>query len=438
MRRFISRFAILLGAIWLMAFSTVAAQSNDEAVVRAVLFFSPTCSHCHKVINELILPMIEQYGDTLQIMGVDTTQEEGAALYQAAIERYQIPSPRRGVPTMVVGETVLVGSGEIPSQFPTIVEEGLAGEGIAWPDIPGFEPELAPAEEAESEPLPPEEAEPKEVEVTAPSAAENTDTAAVEATAVSASEETEAVPAEAAAEIPAGETKPESAEDTAPASTGGPASNLAEAAIPPIVEEAAGPSDPVGITLASAILGAMIVAIGFAAWRITGALDYLLQMYQLEHSLPSQLKTWLIPLLTLAGLGVAAYLSYVEITHVEAVCGPIGECNIVQSSVYATILGIPIAVLGMLNYLAIGILWVGQKFTNDRLANLSALSLLGLTLFGVLFSIYLTYLEIFVIQAVCLWCLSSAVITTVLMLAVLFPLTRVFSPNQKVHRASTA
>jgi uncharacterized membrane protein len=118
------------------------------------------------------------------------------------------------------------------------------------------------------------------------------------------------------------------------------------------------------------------------------------------------------------GLGVAAYLAYVETNQVKAVCGPIGECNIVQTSDYARILGIPVAVLGVLNYLVIGVLWAGQRLPARRWANLSALGLLGLTFFGVLFSIYLTCLELFVIHAICAWCLCSAVVTMLTMFLV--------------------
>ena len=123
---------------WLMIPGMITAQSNDEPVVQAVLFYSPTCYHCHYVITEVIIPMVDEYGEQLQILGVDTTQAGGQQLYQAAIERYQIPQARRGVPTLVIGETVLVGSGEIPEQFPKIVETALTDGGIAWPDIPNL------------------------------------------------------------------------------------------------------------------------------------------------------------------------------------------------------------------------------------------------------------------------------------------------------------
>jgi uncharacterized membrane protein len=166
------------------------------------------------------------------------------------------------------------------------------------------------------------------------------------------------------------------------------------------------------------VLAGMLAALGYAAWRVGTARQRLLQ---LDCNPLTYAKTWAIPLLSLVGLGIATYLAYVEITHVEALCGPIGECNIVQSSSYALILGIPVAVWGVLHYLAVGALWVGKKYLVGRLANLTTLGLLGLTLFGTLFSIYLTCLELFVVRAICTWCLGSAVTTTILMLLVVRP-----------------
>jgi uncharacterized membrane protein len=107
---------------------------------------------------------------------------------------------------------------------------------------------------------------------------------------------------------------------------------------------------------------------------------------------------------------------------VEAVCGPFGECNIVQSSPYAQLFGIPIAVYGVLFYLIVGNLWWIQRHLRLALQKLSHLGLIGLTLFGTCFSIYLTCLELFVIRAICAWCLSSAVLTTILLLITVFRL----------------
>jgi uncharacterized membrane protein len=129
------------------------------------------------------------------------------------------------------------------------------------------------------------------------------------------------------------------------------------------------------------------------------------------------LPVWLVPVLSILGAGVAAYLSYVEYTQVEAVCGPIGNCNAVQGSTYATLFGIlPVGIGGLLGYLGIILAWLLGKLDLGGTGKSFNLILWGFTLLGLLFSIYLTFLEPFVIGATCLWCLSSAVIMTALFL----------------------
>jgi uncharacterized membrane protein len=95
----------------------------------------------------------------------------------------------------------------------------------------------------------------------------------------------------------------------------------------------------------------------------------------------------------------------------------VGDCNTVQQSEYARLFGIlPIGVLGLAGYAAILVAWGIARYGRGRLADLSALSLLAMTASGTLFSIYLTFLEPFVIGATCAWCLTSAILMTVLML----------------------
>ena len=119
---------------------------------------------------------------------------------------------------------------------------------------------------------------------------------------------------------------------------------------------------------------------------------------------------------------MAGYLSYVETSQVEAVCGPVGDCNTVQQSEYARLFGVlPIGVLGMVGYVSILLAWMGMRFAQPRLAAYASLALLGLTAFGLLFSIYLTFLEPFVIGATCAWCLTSAIIMTALLWLSLAP-----------------
>jgi uncharacterized membrane protein len=111
---------------------------------------------------------------------------------------------------------------------------------------------------------------------------------------------------------------------------------------------------------------------------------------------------------TLVGIGVAAYLTYVHYAGLEPICaGGSHGCERVQSSSYARVGGIPVALLGLVGYVAIAaaLLAPGEQ------ARLAAAAL-AVTGFG--FSAYLTYLELFVIDAICQWCVASAVLLTLL------------------------
>jgi len=122
-------------------------------------------------------------------------------------------------------------------------------------------------------------------------------------------------------------------------------------------------------------------------------------------------RSLLIPVLALVGMAIAGYMTYVEVARVSAFCGPIGDCNTVQTSRYAKLFGlIPMAVFGMAGCLAILIGWTWPRLRRDSLARIAPLLVFAATLFGVLFSVYLTYIEIFVLRAVCAWCLGNAVV----------------------------
>ena len=140
-----------------------------------------------------------------------------------------------------------------------------------------------------------------------------------------------------------------------------------------------------------------------------------------------------VPVLAFLGLGVAGYIAFVGATNTVAVCGPVGDCNAVQSSPYARLFGVvPIGLLGIAGYLAILGAWTWSRLGGGHGQDYAALAVMGMALFGTLFSLYLTYLEPFVIQAVCLWCLASAVTITLLMLVSLRPAMNVI-PQVKHH-----
>ena len=105
-----------------------------------------------------------------------------------------------------------------------------------------------------------------------------------------------------------------------------------------------------------------------------------------------------------------------SMTETMAVCGPVGDCNTVQQSTYASLFGIiPIGILGIVGYIAILIAWFIYHFKYQEKQKVLAYIIWGMSWFGVLFSIYLTFLEPFIIGATCMWCISSAIAMTIIL-----------------------
>jgi uncharacterized membrane protein len=109
--------------------------------------------------------------------------------------------------------------------------------------------------------------------------------------------------------------------------------------------------------------------------------------------------------LAVLGIGVAAYLVYVHYAGVEPVCNIAHGCHKVQTSEYAKLAGIPVALLGLVGYVVI----LAALLVPGESARMVA-ALTALVGFG--FSLYLTYRELFTIDAICQWCVASAVLMT--------------------------
>ncbi|MBN8639851.1 MAG: vitamin K epoxide reductase family protein [Anaerolineae bacterium] len=380
-------------------FTVQMGHAQQAGVVYGVFFYSPTCRHCEQVIQNDWPTIRAEFGDSLRVMFINVTTPDGSALLQAARSALQIEA--NGVPMLIIGSEVFVGSFDIPARAPDVIRAGLAAGGIGFPAVPGIETRYAEA-------LQP-------------------------------------------------------AADAVPASS--PPATLS------LLDRLA--ADPIANALALVILGLLIVSLALtltrqktliqqfrrptfialtllglgisisllagstgelpvmaAAAGILGVFTLLLGLEFWRRTPLTQRFDWRVPLIALAGLGVATYLASIELTQAEAVCGLVGNCNLVQQSPYARLLGIPIGVIGIGGYVAILLLWgVGSAFGQPARTN----GLLrAAALFGVGFSTYLTFLEPFVIGATCLWCLSSALI----MLLLLWLLTDTPTPKRVLGQAS--
>lgn len=112
-------------------------------------------------------------------------------------------------------------------------------------------------------------------------------------------------------------------------------------------------------------------------------------------------------LVALAGLAISGYLSVLRVFDAPAACGPSHGCETVASSPYSVLLGlVPVAFMGVACSLVVVVLAIRWWRTADRRALLAAY---GLLLLATLFVAYLTFLELFVIEAICPWCVGYAV-----------------------------
>ena len=125
-------------------------------------------------------------------------------------------------------------------------------------------------------------------------------------------------------------------------------------------------------------------------------------------------KRMLVALVALAGVFVALYLTLYKLGYIGTIACAVGSCETVQTSKWATFLGLPVGAWGVGYYLVVltlALMGLSGRFVES--ARLSE-TLVALTGFGLLFSLWLTYLELFVIHAICQWCVISAILATIL------------------------
>jgi uncharacterized membrane protein len=130
-------------------------------------------------------------------------------------------------------------------------------------------------------------------------------------------------------------------------------------------------------------------------------------------------KRMIVAALALAGIFVALYLLLYKLGAIGTLSCSIGSCETVNSSRWATFLGLPVAAWGLGFYVAL--FAVAMASTTARYGDLARMPglLLGMTTLGLLFSAWLTYLELFVIGAICQWCVVSAIIVSLCFLVAL-------------------
>jgi len=439
----------------LMTAQSGGRETAVPGIVRPILFWMSGCPRCRYVLEDVLPPLQEQFGEQLEILLVEVVTVQDVDRLHEVAAGYGIPRERVGVPLLIIGEQVLIGPGQIPAELPALIAAYLAAGGVDYPGFsvlagliatpttsaPGppvvnllifWTSDCRACREVLSDALPPlnerygEQLSVQYVDVVS---REDVNRFYQVAAALGVSQDEAHLPM-----IVIGEhvligsewilaELPGLVERTL-AAGGVEAPDISgSVAGPPELEAASPPTEISGFTLAVAVMAGMVaalVAVGAQAWRTIQA-----EAFPPASAFSEKWRNLAFPALALVGLGVAGYLAYIETRMVQAVCGPVGDCNAVQSSPYARLFGVlPVGVLGMLGYLTIVGAWGWSRLRRDRLGRLAPLAVFGMALFGTLFSLYLTALELFVIKAVCIWCVISAVLMTLLLLLSLHPALR--------------
>jgi uncharacterized membrane protein len=358
----------------------VHAQSP---IVYGVMFYSPGCPHCREVITQHWPGIQAEFGDQLQVLFISIDDHAGIQLMRTAAAAMNIEST--GVPMLIIGSEVMVGSVAIPGRAPDVIRAGLDAGGVGYPPIPGIDAVFAAALQKSA---------PAQSESVQPSPLSDPATMAAFVVLVGLIVGTGTM---TAAWIRAARQN----------------FGLKSAVQGVFGQRMALLGAVIGVGLAGSLLaGSGTNAIALVISIMVVAAFGVLIVYLFRSFAGQRYSRGLIPLTIAIGLLVAGYLSYVEVTTVEAACGVMGDCNTVQQSPYAQVLGIPVGVIGIIGYVVILSLWMVNQQRQRRPVE-AVLWMMALC--GVVFSLYLTFVEIFVIGATCVWCLTSAVVMGILL-----------------------
>ncbi len=342
----------------------------QQPVVYGIFFYSPICLHYRNVLTNHWPGIQSEFGAHLKVLFIDVIQFDGSQIMGTAINAMHIQS--NAVPMLIIGSDVLIGSSDIPQRAPGVIRAGLNAGGIGYPSIPNIDV-LSKSVLSATSPTPTETPSHSLLDDPANLAALIVLFGLVLGIGVMGTAGWQFITRHKI--------------------------NLFSSINGLFGRRMALIGTVVGIVLSgSLVIGSFENPVTLLISIAVLAAFVVLAFYLFRTSSLGQLSSGLLPLIVVAGILVAGYLTYVELTLVEATCGVVRNCNAVQQSSYAHILGIPVGIIGVIGYLIILSLWIMNRYKNQQWID-GALFVMALLSVG--FSIYLTILEPFVIGATC-------------------------------------
>ncbi len=132
--------SLVLAVPALTAPATAATPpSQNPAVVHLVYFYSVSCPHCEAVQEQVLKPLQEQYAAQLDVRKIEISAPSNYEVLIRAEEQYGVQPEERGLPTLIIGDKVLIGEDAPRAQLAGLIERGLAQGGIALPNVDGLD-----------------------------------------------------------------------------------------------------------------------------------------------------------------------------------------------------------------------------------------------------------------------------------------------------------
>ena len=116
-----------------------ASHGCDADAVHALYFYSTDCPHCMTVLEEVLVPLEQEFTTKLDIQLVEIRYPENYELLIRAEEHFKVKAEERAIPTLVLAEHVLIGETPIREQLRVLIEAGIKSGGVGWPEIPNLD-----------------------------------------------------------------------------------------------------------------------------------------------------------------------------------------------------------------------------------------------------------------------------------------------------------
>ena len=162
------QLSLLLTLLLALYAAPVRAQAQ-QPIVHAVMFWMQGCPHCEDVIQNVLPPLQEKYGEQFDLFLIEVKGTPDVDLLYRVAASYGIPKERTGVPFLIIGDQVLVGSDQVQNQLPILVDDYLTQGGLDYPTnqpqpqnwLPSPQPNPRPSLSPHPLCLPPQHRQPK-------------------------------------------------------------------------------------------------------------------------------------------------------------------------------------------------------------------------------------------------------------------------------------